>query len=156
MPTAGLPGPHQAHTRPTRWRGICNRACVLFFRTLRRLFSSFSNSENLQILRRTPAQHPTCEFEEAHRLSSFSKVHGPHQARTRPRTRPQSDFGMERGRISDFGMERGRISDFGGEKWLLDRSRGAGLAQTEAAEPASLFQAFCALFGPKERAVTKR
>ena len=26
----------------------------------------------------------------------------------------------------------------------------------EAAEPASLFQAFCALFGPKERAVTKR
>ena len=27
----------------------------------------------------------------------------PHQARTRPQ--------------SDFGMERGRISDFGGEKW---------------------------------------
>ena len=45
---------------------------VCFFPThLRRLFSSFSNSENLQILRRTPAQHPTCEFEGAHRLSSF-------------------------------------------------------------------------------------
>ena len=64
---------HRARTRPARWRGICNGACVCFFRTLRRLFSSFSNSENLQILRRTPAQHPTCEFEGAHRLSSFSK-----------------------------------------------------------------------------------
>ena len=67
--------PHQARTRPARWRGICNGACVCFFRTLRRLFSSFSNSENLQSLRRTPAQHPTCEFQGAHRLSSFSKVH---------------------------------------------------------------------------------
>ena len=96
----------------------------------------------------------------------------------------KSDFGVERGRNSDFGMERGRNSDFGMEQgrilrghhpkkigwclfpvptfrlwWkeflLLDRSRGAGLAQTKAAEPALIFQAFCALFGPK-RAVTKR
>ena len=35
--TTGLPGPHQARTRPARWRGICNGACVFFFRTLRRL-----------------------------------------------------------------------------------------------------------------------
>ena len=27
----GLPGPHQARTRPARWRGICNGACVFFF-----------------------------------------------------------------------------------------------------------------------------
>ena len=57
------PGPHQARTRPAPTGYVC------FFPTyLRRLFSSFSNSENLQILRRTPAQHPTCEFEGAHRL----------------------------------------------------------------------------------------
>ena len=27
----GLPGPHQVRTRPARWRGICNGACVFFF-----------------------------------------------------------------------------------------------------------------------------
>ena len=26
----GLPEPHQARTRPARWRGICNGACVFF------------------------------------------------------------------------------------------------------------------------------
>ena len=64
---------------------------VCFFRTLRRLFSSFSNSENLQILRRTPAQHPTCEFEEAHRLSSFSNRWRKVALRPKPRSRPRSD-----------------------------------------------------------------
>ena len=41
--------------------------------------------------------------------------------------------------------------------WTLNGARfgfpsfgGKNSAQTEAAEPASLFQAFCALFGPKE------
>ena len=60
---------------------------------------------------------------------------GPRQARTKTRTRPNLISVFEQGRISNFGEKFGR---------------GAGLAQTEAAEPVLLFQAFCALFGPKE------
>ena len=136
MANTGLPGPHVGV------EFVTGHVCVFFVH-----FEDFS------------------AVSQTVRICKFS---GERQRNTRPASlkkltvgAPSAKFtktsaSLCRGPQSDFGMERGRISDFGGEKWLLDRSRGAGLAQTEAAEPASLFQAFCALFGPKERAVTKR
>ena len=68
---------------------------------------------------------------------------GPHQARTRP----QSDFDVERGRISDFGGEALRSHGTGDRR---DPDFGTCPRGVPRKVPLQTGRFFCALFGPKE------